>query len=187
MSTDTGPGRLTKLSLEQRLLLARLIAVSKSVKGAYRAFYEEVTDAPQYPYSTVLQYSKSKQFIEQDRALALSDIRENVEDQYLVPNADRIEELKKLFWNLSERFNEPLKIEEEVRVTGELRQLLKQIKDEAEPFTDNVTQLLSPFELFFETRKSFGTPKVPLEGSGTESGIQAVPVPADSSGDQSGE
>lgn len=176
---DTGRGRLTQLSSLERLALARELATSKSVTAGVSSFYQQFPEAHEYPYNTILAYFKSKQYLETDRNAALANTRESLEGQYLVPSADRIEELRKLFWKVLERLEKETDIGNEIKLIAEARQIVKHIKEESEPFSSNIGIVLSPLEAFFESRQSSTIKDISPERQEVNVGVQDIPVRTD--------
>jgi hypothetical protein len=131
--------RLKLLADEHRLFFQTLRAKRFPVKTAMKHTYAEYPDAHDYPYETWLAYDKTPQAAEEYKK-ALAGVREKaVADGYAEHGSrvDTLVEMADVFvrrFRLADEIGDPLDSTEITRLAKEIREIMREIRIEVEPF-----------------------------------------------------
>lgn len=145
--------RLKNLSDDERLELADMRARGFSISKLHTAFYEKYSYVPEedrYGYQTVLAYFNSQQGKDEVQQ-AKNKIRASASEAPYTHRGERISVLNESLDNLLDRIRTSgLDDRVTVLLSGEIRQVIREIREEASVYDDAAQGSLSPVESFFK-------------------------------------
>jgi len=158
----------TRWSDDERCAFGKCVHEERTIKDATRRFYNENPAASQYKDGTFYR-KRAKEGVRECLDLYLEGVRENPGTTSYAQRPERIATLVGLLKTALLQLEEceasenGLTVSAFIKLSGESRSLIKEIREEAEPFDSELKSKASPFEEYLETAKKQASKKVAEE------------------------
>jgi hypothetical protein len=142
---DATKGRLARWTDKQRHEFNRLRAQNYGIKGSYRQLKELDEELFEYQYPTLASYTKSVQGV-QEYDVALGEIRKEAEGKSYTHRGSRLDTLIEVGNKLLAAFRTTNAVTEMTKLSGEIRDTMKEIRLEVDPLGLESNAVASHFD-----------------------------------------
>ena len=137
--------RLAKWTDENRLHFNQLRVRGRKLAEALRATLVEFPDAEQYQYQTVLAYVNSTQG-SSDLKIARDGVTASAKESFLATSGGRLDMMAEVAADLMAHFSHMDNMSLKIKLAGEIRSMMREIRLEVDPLGLDNTQGTSHFE-----------------------------------------